>query len=427
METAAASTLERRASLKDLVDLPIRVFDADGTRLVDLKIGNGDFCGYVFSKGEGRTRCTATVRKVKDTAFGYLDTSPEDAIVAQPCFTGLRYLVMPILHEGDLLGKVILGPFRPSDLDGLPKTLVEVSDDFDVERALGDLQKIRQAPESTVRRVLAHFRLVIDVILHSGYKAMLTSTMHIEAVTESHRELVHKNRMLEESIEKLKELDRLKSNFLATVSHELRTPLTSVIGYSEMLLEGLAGDLSAEQRDYVRTIMEKGENLLSIITSILDISKIESGRVTLSPTEVDLVEVAKAAASTVHPQAQKKTLHIEVKVAPELPRVPADGDKIRQCLVNLLSNAVKFTPKGGTVTLSMERYTGPRRHRDDDDPGFALFEPRENHFVRLSVRDTGIGIPPDKVERVFDTFYQVDNSSTREYGGTGLGLSIVRS
>lgn len=445
LDTSAATVLERRPSLKDLVDLPafvevcrsyldlygmgIKVFDADGTRLVDLKIGNGDFCGYVFSKGEGRARCTATVRKVKDTPFdlGSIGGAPEDAIVAQPCFTGLRYLVMPILHEGDLLGKVILGPFRPSDLKGLPEALVEISEDFDAERALADLQKIRLAPENTVRRVLGHFRLVVDVILHSGYKAMLTSAMHIEAVTDSHRELVQKNRMLEESLEKLKELDRLKSNFLATVSHELRTPLTSVIGYSEMLLEGLAGDLSEEQRDYVRTIMEKGENLLQIITSILDISKIESGKVTLSPVEADLAEVARSSVTTIHPQAQKRGLNVELDVAAELPRVPADRDKIRQCLVNLLANALKFTPKGGTVTLSVERYTGPRRNRTDEDRGFALFEPRENHFVKLSVRDSGIGIPADKLERVFDTFYQVDNSSTREYGGTGLGLSIVKS
>ncbi len=433
---------ERRPSLKEIVDGPsfvevcrsfvdlygigIKVFDADGTRLVDLKVGNGDFCGYVFSKPRGRTQCTATVRRVKDTSFE--GDGPEEVVV-QPCFTGLKYVVVPVLFELDLMGKVILGPFAPADLKDLPETLTSISDDFDAEKARTLMTKVQRAPESTVKRIVSHLRAVLDVIIHSGYKAWLTSAMHIEAVQDSHRELVEKNRMLEESIDKLKELDRLKSNFLATVSHELRTPLTSVIGYSEMLLEGLAGDLTEEQRGYVRTIMEKGENLLQIISSILDISKIESGKVILTPTELDLAEIAEAAISTVLPQAKKKRLRIERRLAPELPRVQGDRDKVRQCLVNLLSNAVKFTPEGRRITVVVERYTGPRRYapKDGADEAFALFEPRENHFVRIAVEDEGIGIPKEKLEKVFDTFYQVDNSSTREYGGTGLGLSIVRS
>ncbi|RMG19451.1 MAG: histidine kinase [Deltaproteobacteria bacterium] len=432
----------RRPSLKEIVDGPsfvevcrsfvdlygigIKVFDADGTRLVDLKVGNGDFCGYVFSKAEGRRLCTATVKQVKEAHFEEGDPA---SVVVHPCFTGLKYVVVPVLHELDLMGRVILGPFVPADLEGLPESLTSISEDFDRAQARALMAKIQRAPESTVKRIIGHLRAVLDVIIHSGYKAWLTSAMHIEAVQDSHRELLEKNRMLEESVDKLKELDRLKSNFLATVSHELRTPLTSVIGYSEMLLEGLAGDLSDEQRSYVRTIMEKGENLLQMISSILDISKIESGKVTLNPTELDLSEVAEAAISTVVPQANKKKLRIEREIAPELPRVPGDKDKVRQCLVNLLSNAVKFTPEGRTITVIVDRYTGPRRYqpKDDADKAFSLFEPRENHFVRIAVRDEGIGIPRDKLQKVFDTFYQVDNSSTREYGGTGLGLAIVKS
>lgn len=444
MNTTGVNTdiFERRPSLKEIVDGPsfvevcrsfvdlygigIKVFDADGSRLVDLKVGNGDFCGYVFSKPEGRTQCTTTVRRVKETSF---EEGDPDEIVVQPCFTGLKYVVVPVLFELDLMGKVILGPFAPSDLEDLPETLTRISDDFDAKKAKTLMAKVQRAPESTVKRIVSHLRAVLDVIIHSGYKAWLTSAMHIEAVQDSHRELVEKNRMLEESIDKLKELDRLKSNFLATVSHELRTPLTSVIGYSEMLLEGLAGDLTEEQRGYVRTIMEKGENLLQIISSILDISKIESGKVILTPTELDLGDIAEAAITTVLPQANKKKLRIERRLAPELPRVQGDRDKVRQCLVNLLSNAVKFTPEGRRITVVIERYTGPRRYapKGEENEAFALFEPRENHFVRIAVEDEGIGIPKEKLEKVFDTFYQVDNSSTREYGGTGLGLSIVRS
>lgn len=446
MDPRAQLAIDRRPTLKALIEqesfnelcqsyvelygVGIKVFDADGTRLVDIKIGNGDFCGYVYSQGTGRQQCTATVTRVKDTPLDddFLALPAAERIVTQQCFTGLRYVVMHIVHELDVLGKIIFGPFHPADIDRLPETLTSISDDFDAAVANAHLEKIRTAPEATIRKVIDHFRMVLDVIIHSGYKALLASQMQIETVTESHRELIEKNRLLGESVEKLKELDRLKSNFLATVSHELRTPLTSVIGYSEMLLEGLAGELTTEQQDYVRTIMEKGENLLQIITSILDISKIESGRISLSSTEVDMAEVARAAVTTVLPQSTKKKLNLETKIESALPRVPADRDKIRQCMINLLANAVKFTPESGEIVLSVERYTGPRRAKPRDaDRAFDLFEPKENHFVRVAIRDSGIGIPQDQADRVFDTFYQVDNSSTREYGGTGLGLSIVKS
>ncbi|HYD41768.1 MAG TPA: HAMP domain-containing sensor histidine kinase, partial [Anaeromyxobacter sp.] len=238
------------------------------------------------------------------------------------------------------------------------------------------------------------------------HKNLIAAKLHIEAVQESYRELQDKNAKLEDSYAKLKELDRLKSNFLATMSHELRTPLTSVIGYSEMMLEGLGGPLTTEQREYLGIIMEKGENLLQLITSILDISKIEAGRVRLVLSEVEPAQIMRDAVATLLPLARKKGL----KVACEpgvVPRLVADRDKLRQCLVNLCSNAVKFTPAGGTVTVRGEVLPGDR--------------------VAMHVADTGIGISEEHLAKVWDVFYQVDGSSTREYGGAGLGLAIVKS
>jgi two-component system sensor histidine kinase BarA len=244
------------------------------------------------------------------------------------------------------------------------------------------------------------------VMIFTGHKNLIAAKLHIEAVTESYRELTEKNRQLEDSFARLKELDRLKSNFLATMSHELRTPLTSVIGYSEMMLEGLGGPLTAEQREYLGIIMEKGENLLQLITSILDISKIEAGRVRLVLSEVDVGTVMRDAVATVLPLARKKGLKVACE-PPKVARIQADRDKVRQCLVNLCSNAVKFTPAGGQITVSAEAAAGAR--------------------VAIHVTDSGIGIAEEHLERVFDVFYQVDGSSTREYGGAGLGLAIVRS
>jgi signal transduction histidine kinase len=272
--------------------------------------------------------------------------------------------------------------------------------------------------DSTLRKIVESLLKSIDVVCHAGYKAVLTSNMCLESITSAYDALQAKNRELEasnlqlvESNARLRELDTLKSNFLATVSHELRTPLTSVIGYSEMLLEGLAGPLSGEQREYVATIMEKGESLLHLISGILDISKIEKGGTQKLNRQVVRPDAVLDAISTVRPQAQKKELTLEVVVAPDLPDIYVDTYKVRQVLLNLLSNAVKFTLQGGRVTVSVDLESA-------DGAG---------SWVRFAVEDTGIGIPADKLDRVFDVFFQVDNSSTREYGGTGLGLSIVRS
>jgi len=221
----------------------------------------------------------------------------------------------------------------------------------------------------------------------------------------------------------LQELDRLKSNFIATVSHELRTPLTSVIGYSEMLLEGMAGGLNDEQREYVGTILEKGESLLSLIGQVLDMARIESGNVLIKKQLIDPRDIFKLCLSDVLPQARKRNLDLEIEVSDKVTPLAVDVDKIRRAVTNLLGNAVKFTPVGGHVLVRADIL-------EDLPPGerrFDMFEPERNHFLRVRVTDTGVGIPADKLERIFDAFFQVDSSSTREFGGTGLGLAIVRN
>jgi signal transduction histidine kinase len=251
----------------------------------------------------------------------------------------------------------------------------------------------------------------------------MTSRVHIASISGAFEDLERVNRALHESNTQLRDLDRLKSNFIATVSHELRTPLTSVIGYSEMLLEGMAGDMSPEQRDYVKTILEKGESLLSLIGQVLDLSRIESGNVVIMKAPSDVHELIRLAISDVTPQAKKRELTIETAIAADVQPITVDSDKIRRVLVNLLGNAVKFTQPKGKVTV--------RASMHEDKPvgsdRFDVFEPERNIYLRVDVIDTGIGIPQDKLDRIFDSFFQVDNSSTRQFGGTGLGLSIARN
>ncbi len=416
--TLPPSVLQQPVALGDLLDLEsfrevcqsfaelyrvgLKVFDEAGNKLVDVKVGNADFCGYIWQKPDGRAQCIATVGRVKS------EEVPEEARPnAFDCFSGCRYVVQPVLHEGDVIGRIVFGPYVPEDLVSLPRTLTSISPDFDERLASGYQQKIRRVGQGTAEKVVGHFADLVDVMVFTGHKNLLTARLHIEAVQESYRELQDKNRQIEESYAALKELDRLKSNFLATMSHELRTPLTSVIGYSEMMLEGLGGPLTAEQREYLSIIMEKGESLLQLITSILDISKIEAGRVRLAIKEANLAQVMRDAVATVMPIARKKGLRVACEPQPDLPFIHCDQEKIRQSLINLVSNAVKFTPAGGQVQVGAG--ATPDGH------------------VALRVSDTGIGIAEQHLARVFDVFYQVDSSSTREYGGAGLGLAIVKS
>ena len=242
---------------------------------------------------------------------------------------------------------------------------------------------------------------MLGQLLQASFAAWVTSEMHLLASAEAHRELTRRNAELQRAVEHLEQLDKLKSNFLATVSHELRTPLTSVIGFSEMLLEQLAGPLGDEQREYVQTILDRGEELLSLITHLLEMSRLEEGSVRLS--------------------AEKGQLRLWA--APRaVPAVVADPEKIQRVLVNLLGNAIKFTPAGGQVVV--EACRAPIRRPFQEE---TLFGEEAPDAVRITVRDSGIGMAPDKLGRIFEAFYQVDAGPTRAHGGAGLGLSIVRN
>ncbi len=199
------------------------------------------------------------------------------------------------------------------------------------------------------------------------------------------------------------ESNRLKGDFLHTMSHELRTPLNSIIGFSEMLLG--ADNLSDRQLRWAGNIMTSGQHLLALINDILELAKLEAGKMRVHPAELDVRAVCEQAAAMYRTQAEKKNVELRVEVPPDLPPARQDAGKLGQVLGNLLSNAVKFTPEGGRVTLKAAV---------------------EGDQLVLTVSDTGVGIAPEEQEMVFDKFRQASNPLTREQGGTGLGLSIVR-
>jgi signal transduction histidine kinase len=201
----------------------------------------------------------------------------------------------------------------------------------------------------------------------------------------------------------LYESNRLKGDFLATMSHELRTPLNSIIGFSEVLLA--ADNLSEKQHRYAGNIMTGGKQLLALINDVLELAKLEAGKMRLHPATLSVPTICEHAASLFREQAEKKNIDLKVLVDPAVPMVRQDAGKLHQILTNLLSNAVKFTPEGGRVSL--------RAAIDGDDLVF-------------TVTDSGVGIAPEEQELVFEKFRQAGNPLTREQGGTGLGLSIVR-
>lgn len=209
-------------------------------------------------------------------------------------------------------------------------------------------------------------------------------------------------RRLEEAREKAEEASRLKSAFLATVSHELRTPLNGILGFADLLKSDLQ---EAEHQEYAAIIHRSGEHLLSLVTEILDLAKIESGEMSLSPTDIELAPFLRESAEVHRGAATAKGISFELQLAEDLPATfHADPMRLRQILNNLFSNAVKFTDQGG-ITLSARR--------DDKE-------------VLFSVSDTGPGIPPESQAVIFEKFKQLENFLTREHGGTGLGLALVK-
>jgi len=219
--------------------------------------------------------------------------------------------------------------------------------------------------------------------------------------------------LLERANKELRELDKLKSTFLANMSHELRTPMNAIIGYTDLLVDGVDGPINEEQEKSLRKVANNARHLLQLINDILDISKIEAGKIKLNPKEIDLKWVVETVLPAFEPQLKLKGLSLTIDISEGLPLIYGDEDRIREILINLLSNAVKFTHKGGIIISAKLSERGVK-------PG----EPPL--FMEMCVEDTGIGIKEEDIGKIFDKFVQVDLTSVRQYEGTGLGLSIAR-
>ncbi len=346
----------------------------------------------------------------------FRDDGPLFAVASRPVGALTRWETLP----PEALATLRRGGERSFGLDGLH---FEVRPLFAGAERVGVLVLARRtdAGGAIEARLCDAVTGLLGQMLQTAFAAWVTSQMHLAVSAEAHRELTTRNAELQRAVEHLQHLDKLKSNFLATVSHELRTPLTSVIGFSEMLLESLAGPLSAEQREYVQTILERGEELLSLITHLLEMSQLEGGSVRLQLRPHPLTALLSRAIDAVRLSAEQAGITIHEPSSLRL-AVLVDAEKIQRVLVNLLGNAIKFTPSGGHVTIDA-RMAPIRRPFQEE----TLFGEEDPDAVRITVRDTGIGMAPEQLGRVFEAFYQVDSGPTRAHGGAGLGLSIVHN
>jgi signal transduction histidine kinase len=251
---------------------------------------------------------------------------------------------------------------------------------------------------------------VIDVELDKRIICVVRDITERKAAAEKIRlqneALIRTNRDLALARKQALEVADLKSQFLATMSHELRTPLNAIIGYSEIILAGMTGDLNDEQEDYQNRVLQNAEHLLEMINDLLDLTKIESGRIELKDSEIAIEDLVNSTVFQMQGLAKEKNIQLSGNILEDMPRIIiGDGQRLKQIFINLISNAIKFTENG--------------------DVNFSVSKLDESNW-QLVVTDTGVGIPSHALEYIFDEFRQADSSSRRVFGGTGLGLAIVK-
>ncbi|MEV0176992.1 HAMP domain-containing protein [Streptomyces sp. NPDC050803] len=347
-----------------------------------------------------------------------------------------QVIVLPVLFEGKVLGVIELASFTPFTqiqkdfLNQIAEMIATSVNTISVNTKTEVLLKQSQELTEQLRERSAE--------LENRQKALQASNAELEEKAEllaqQNRDIEVKNteieearQVLEERAEQLAVSMRYKSEFLANMSHELRTPLNSLLILAKLLADNADANLSPKQVEFAETIHGAGSDLLQLINDILDLSKVEAGKMDVSPTRIALVQLVDYVEATFRPLTAEKGLDLSVRVSPELPAtLHTDEQRLLQVLRNLLSNAVKFTDSG-SVELVIRPAGGdvPMQIREQLLEAGSLTDP-DAPLIAFSVTDTGIGIAASKMRVIFEAFKQADGTTSRKYGGTGLGLSISR-
>ncbi|MFG2633698.1 HAMP domain-containing protein [Streptomyces sp. NPDC048362] len=387
-----------------------------------------------FRPGEALVGTAAMERRtvlVENAPSGYLRIS-SGLGEAPPA----QVIVLPVLFEGTVLGVIELASFTPFTqiqrdfLNQIAEMIATSVNTISVNTKTELLLKQSQELTEQLRERSAE--------LENRQKALQASNAELEEKAEllarQNRDIEVKNteieearQVLEERAEQLAVSMRYKSEFLANMSHELRTPLNSLLILAKLLADNAEGNLSPKQVEFAETIHGAGSDLLQLINDILDLSKVEAGKMDVSPTRIALVQLVDYVEATFRPLTAEKGLDLSVRVSPELPAtLHTDEQRLLQVLRNLLSNAVKFTDSGSVeLVIRPAGSNVPHKIREQLLEAGSLTDP-DGELIAFSVTDTGIGIAASKMRVIFEAFKQADGTTSRKYGGTGLGLSISR-
>jgi signal transduction histidine kinase len=256
-----------------------------------------------------------------------------------------------------------------------------------------------------------HFDRRLSITSHDELEILADTFNHMTGrLKENVEQLEESNKKLAAVNEELKELDRMKSDLLANVSHELRTPLTAIKGYTDYILERRLGMITEKQEKGLVVVQRNLERLSKTINALLDFSRMDVGRIALNLQPFALAPLLEQIVTALRSELERKGLKLTADIERDLPPVIGDREKLSAVLENLIINALKFTPEGGRITVSASRAGAPGRPS-----------------ARIRVSDTGVGIAPEQIAKIFNRFHQVDTSSSRRFGGVGLGLAIVKS
>ncbi len=380
---------------------------------------NESVLNLIASYGFTQRKSLANSYRIKESLVGQcayekkrilLTDIPDNFIQIQ---TGLgqatpkNVVVLPALFEGEIKAVIELASFRSFStnqlsfldqlMDSIGVILNMISSSMRTEELLQELKRSNTELEAQAGE------------LNEKAKLLEIKNQEVELASRS----------AEEKAEQLHLISKYKSEFLANMSHELRTPLNSLLILSKMLSDNKDGNLTPEQIKFAKTVYASGNDLLGLINEILDLSKVEAGKMPIDPRNIRLLEVQDYVESTFRHMAEQKNLHFQVRMEDQLPaNMFTDANRLNQILKNLLSNAFKFT-ESGSVELTIRKVGDPQRSQL---PGFAA----NTSIIGFSVKDTGIGIPPEKQSLIFEAFQQADGTTSRKYGGTGLGLTISR-
>jgi signal transduction histidine kinase/CheY-like chemotaxis protein/HAMP domain-containing protein len=333
----------------------------------------------------------------------------------------LSVVVLPVLYENQTKAVIELAslqPFTAVNLNFLDQLALSIGAVFNtIEANMRTEGLLKQSQQLTVELQARQIELQ-QTNEELGTKARLLAEQNAE-VERKNSEVEQARRALEEKASELALTSKYKSEFLANMSHELRTPLNSILILSQQLAENTAGNLTSKQVEFSRNINSSGSDLLNLINDILDLSKIESGTVTVDIEEIPFQGLRDSLDRNFRHVAEQKNLPLQIRFAEDLPRnMASDPKRLQQILKNLLSNAVKFTAHGH-VEVRVGMATGGW---SSDHPVLS----QTQHVIAFAVEDTGIGVPPEKQRLIFEAFQQADAGTSRKYGGTGLGLAISR-